>query len=323
MKPSEPLVSVVTPFYNTAAYLTECIESVQRQSYSNWEYVLVDNCSTDGSSEIAARYASNDARVSVIRNERLLPQVPNYNRALQCVAPAAEFVKVVEADNWLFPECLAQMVAVAQAHPSVGVVGSYNKTETQLRFTGLSLSRNIVPGRELWHSQFARDTYLFGAPTSVLMRADLVRQRQPFYDERLAVAEDLSACWDLLRVSDFGFVHQVLTFVRTENPSILSAIKGFEPQALDRLLLMHRHGRDFMDPPEFEATYKRVSDFYYRVLARGFLSRQGPAFWKYHRSGLAAEGLRLNRAALFKAISRELAGLLARPHKLGKMARRR
>jgi len=49
----EPLVSVVTPFYNTQAFLPECIESVLRQSYENWEYLLVDNCSTDGSGEIA------------------------------------------------------------------------------------------------------------------------------------------------------------------------------------------------------------------------------------------------------------------------------
>ena len=319
----EPLVSVVTPFYNTAPYLAECIESVQRQSYPHWQHVLVDNCSTDGSSEIAARYAREDSRISVVRNEQLLPQVPNYNRALRCVAPAADFVKVIEADNCLFPECLAQMVALARAHPNVGVVGSYSKTETQLRFTGLSLSSSVVPGRELWHLHFVNDAYLFGAPSTVLMRADLVRSRQPFYDECLVVAEDLSACWDLLRVSDFGFVHQVLTFVRTENASILSAIKGFEPQALDRLVLMHRHGRDFMDVPDFEATQERIAALYYRALARVILHRQGSGFWKYHRRGLSAEGLKLDRAALVWAVGRELAGLLAIPRKLGEMVRRR
>jgi glycosyltransferase involved in cell wall biosynthesis len=53
-----PLVSIVTPFYNTRDYLRECMESVLRQTYENSEYVLVDNCSTDGLSEIAADYAS-------------------------------------------------------------------------------------------------------------------------------------------------------------------------------------------------------------------------------------------------------------------------
>jgi glycosyltransferase involved in cell wall biosynthesis len=55
---SEPLVTIVTPFYNTRQYLEECIKSVLQQTYQNWEYALVDNCSTDGSSELAAEYAS-------------------------------------------------------------------------------------------------------------------------------------------------------------------------------------------------------------------------------------------------------------------------
>lgn len=52
-----PLVSFVTPFYNTEQYLEECIESVLRQTYGNWEYVLLNNCSTDKSVQIAERYA--------------------------------------------------------------------------------------------------------------------------------------------------------------------------------------------------------------------------------------------------------------------------
>ena len=52
---TEPKVMVLTPVYNGAAYLRECIESVLAQDYQNWEYLIVDNCSTDGCPEIAAR----------------------------------------------------------------------------------------------------------------------------------------------------------------------------------------------------------------------------------------------------------------------------
>ena len=78
----EPLVSVVTPFYNTAEFLRECIESVLSQTYSNFEYILVDNQSTDGSAAIAAEFAARDQRIRVVRNERFVDQVPNYNGAL-------------------------------------------------------------------------------------------------------------------------------------------------------------------------------------------------------------------------------------------------
>ena len=53
-----PLVSVVTPVYNGETYLAACIESVLSQSYSNWEYVIVNNCSTDRTLDIASDYAA-------------------------------------------------------------------------------------------------------------------------------------------------------------------------------------------------------------------------------------------------------------------------
>ena len=81
-----PLVSVVTPFYNTAAFLPECIESVLAQTYDNWEYILLDNCSTDGSTEIARKYAADEPRIRYVRNDELLPQVPNYNAALALIS---------------------------------------------------------------------------------------------------------------------------------------------------------------------------------------------------------------------------------------------
>src|SRR5262245_33791133 len=120
-----PLVSVVTPVYNAAEYLQECIESVRAQTYQNWDYTIVDNCSTDGSAAIARRYAAMDSRIRVCRNAHFLPAIPNHNAALREISTASKYCKVVFGDDWLFPECLQRMVVVAEAHPSVGIVGAY------------------------------------------------------------------------------------------------------------------------------------------------------------------------------------------------------
>src|SRR5262245_14126968 len=199
---AEPLVSVVTPFYNTAPYLAECIESVLRQSYRNFEYILVDNQSTDGSADIARKYAAQDPRIRVVRNDTFLGQVPNYNRGLSLISPESRYTKMVEADNWIYPHCLTEMVAVAEQHPRVVVVGAYATTEKRVRFLGLPRAVVTMPGRDVVRMHYLDDAYLFGAPTTVLIRSSSVRSRTPFFDDSTWLVEDLSALYELLRDGD-------------------------------------------------------------------------------------------------------------------------
>lgn len=66
------LVSIITPMYNAEKYIVGTIESVLEQSYKNWEMIIVDDCSTDGCSEIAKLYSENDDRIKYIRTEKIL-----------------------------------------------------------------------------------------------------------------------------------------------------------------------------------------------------------------------------------------------------------
>src|SRR5262245_55814999 len=109
-----PLVSVITPVHNGAEYLAECIASVLRQTYTHWELLVVDNKSTDATTEVAEEAAQGDPRVQVRREEEFLGVYGSHNRALRAMSPAARYVKFVHADDWLFPECLERMVAVAE-----------------------------------------------------------------------------------------------------------------------------------------------------------------------------------------------------------------
>src|SRR5215471_137333 len=67
--PDQAFVSVVTPFYNTEEYLAEAIESVLAQTHSNFEYILVNNCSTDGSVAIAESYLAREPRLRLLHNK--------------------------------------------------------------------------------------------------------------------------------------------------------------------------------------------------------------------------------------------------------------
>jgi glycosyltransferase involved in cell wall biosynthesis len=66
----QPLVWVTTPVYNGERFLAECIESVLAQTYENWQYTIVDNCSSDGTAQIVRDYAARDKAESSFRSSR-------------------------------------------------------------------------------------------------------------------------------------------------------------------------------------------------------------------------------------------------------------
>lgn len=322
-----PLVSVVTPFHNTAAYLEECIQSVLGQTYSNWEYILYDNCSDDGSTEIAEAYAKRDARVRFIRSDVLVDQLPNYNRALREISPESRYCKFVQADDWIFPSCLTEMVGLALTRPSIGLVGSYSLYEgddEKVGHAGLPFSRWPVFSGEDAARRFLRaERGFFGSPSCVLYRSDFVRAKDSFYMEVSDFCEDLDACLEILAHADFGFVFQVLTFNRRTNPSITARIQPYGPDLMHSYVLTHKFGRQVFSDDEFQWRMDRLARRYYSLLASGVLLRKGPKFWEFHRAGLRAVNLDVNRRQLVFAVIAELGRAILNPWRtLTKVARR-
>jgi glycosyltransferase involved in cell wall biosynthesis len=220
----QPLASVVTPVYNGAKYLEECIESVLRQTYENWEYVIVDNCSTDRTLEIARGYEQRDPRIRVVAADVFVDAIQNANRALREISPSSKYCKVLHADDWLFPDCLQQMIALAEQNPSVGIVSAYRQEMEKVSLTGLPRSIHVLSGHEICRSTLLGEPYpyLWGSPSSLLIRSDLVRENEPFYNVSNPFQDDQEACYEVLRANDFGFVHQVLTFTRRHEAAGIS-----------------------------------------------------------------------------------------------------
>jgi glycosyltransferase involved in cell wall biosynthesis len=306
---SAPLVSVVTPFYNTREYLPECIESVLHQTYPNWEYVLVDNQSTDGSGEVAAHYASRfPDKIRLIRTPSFLRQVQNYNFALTSISPSSKYCKMVQADDWLFPDCVKNMVDVAEAHPSVGIVASYVLEGDEVSLDGLPYPGREFSGREVCRLYFLKRKYLFGTPTSLLLRSELIRSRDPFYNEQYTPFEDGHTCFDLLKTWNFGFVHQILTYSRRDNESIISRIRPFNFEPFLHLSMLVVHGRDYLSEKEYDRCRKDFERQYFVYLARCACALRGKssAFWEFHRNGLASVNYSLDWRLLSKWVPRAL-----------------
>jgi glycosyltransferase involved in cell wall biosynthesis len=284
----QPLVSVVTPVYNGADYLGECIESVLNQTYENWEYVIVDNCSTDGTLEIAQSYEARDPRLRVVAADQFVGQIENQNRGVREISPESKYCKVLHADDWMFPECLERMVELAERNPTVGVVSAYRLEETRVTLDGLPPSISVIPGREMGRSTLLGSPYpfLFGTPSSVLISSDPVRARDPFYNEDNPWDEDTEACLEILRERDFGFVHQVLTFTRRLEGSPFSKQTRLGVQLPAHIKLVAKYGRVFLTESEYQRRLAVSLIFYSAFLTRNVRKLATPEFRAHHCSAL-------------------------------------
>jgi glycosyltransferase involved in cell wall biosynthesis len=285
----QPLVSVVTPVYNGEAYLRECIESVLAQTYTNWRYVIVNNRSTDRTLEIAQEYANRDPRIHVHDNDTFLPIMKNINNTFRQLSPQSKYCKMVLADDWIFPDCLEKMVTTAEANPSVGIVGSFGLNGHHVVWTGLPYPSLLVDGRKISRETLLGGPYIFGSPTTLMFRSDLVRGRDPFLDES-GPHGDHHTCLALLEHCDFGFVHQVLTYTRKRADSATSLSLRYNTYLLEHLPALLHFGPIYLTREENAQELKRWQREYYVYMAQSVLCFREKGFWDYHRRRLKELG---------------------------------
>ena len=309
----EPLVSIVTPVYNGASYLKECIESVLAQTYSQWEYIIINNCSTDNTLEIAREYAKTSDRIRVHDNTEFLGVIANHNLAFSLISPAAKYCKVVSADDFIFPDCVSRMVDLAEANPTVGLVGTYLLAGNRVLCDGLQYEQEVVNGREISRATLLGGPYVFGSPTSLLYRADLIRKGKAFYPHSNPHA-DTTACYESLEHSDFGFVHQVLAYARIHADSQTSKSLKVGTYKLALIGDLTRFGPKYLSPAELKQRLEYYLDSYYRVVINVLLERTRiKEFLDQQKAALEQIGLRFSFTRLMKTGFHMAIGILLRP----------
>jgi len=310
---SQPLVSLITPVYNGEKHLGECIESALAQTHQNWEYIIVNNCSTDRSLDIAKSYARKDTRIRIHNNQEFVGSIENHNIAFRQISPQSKYCKVLHADDWLFPECLTQMVKVAEENPSVGIVGSYSLHDSRVKCDGIPYPSTVVTGREICRLTLRRELYLFLSPTSLLIRSNLIHNVEAFYNKPQLYA-DVEACYEVLQQHDFGFVHQVLTYIRIHNESTSSVVYlRLGTIILANLSHLIKYGPVYLDTEEYNLLLKRRIKVYYRFLARNIFRLRDPHFRQHHLDTLKNLGYPLSNIKLMVALAFEALNTLLHP----------
>lgn len=294
-----PLVTVVTPVYNGEKYLAQCIESVLAQTYSHWEYVIVNNCSTDNTSAILEKYTKDNSRIHLFNNKEFVDVIENHNIAFRHISSSSAYCKVLQADDYMFPQCLEKMVNLAKQNPSCGLIGAYVLWGNRVASDGIPFTSSVIPGDEVCRLTLLKKIYPFVNLSGLMIRYDLVRNRDPFLKEK-KLHTDVESYYELLQNSDFGFVHQVLSFVRKHEDSLSATLaEPVNMYPLADLEILVKFGPVFLTEEEFQLQLSESLKAYYRILVKAIWQRRDDDFWKFHKDGLKTLGYPLRKKRLW------------------------
>lgn len=166
-----PKVSVCIPTYNGGSYIRGALDSVLQQKYSDYEVVIVDNCSTDNTEAVVAEFLSQSDKIFFFKNERNIGLTGNLNRCLEYAR--GEYIKYLCVDDLLLDGCLEQMVAGLDANPGVTLAcGGRLSIDERARVFGFrrySSRKDFVPGQNSISRCLFGGNFI-GEPTAVMFR---------------------------------------------------------------------------------------------------------------------------------------------------------
>jgi glycosyltransferase involved in cell wall biosynthesis len=248
-----PRISVCIPTYNGEKFLRECIESVLEQTFRDFEVVVVDDCSSDGTVAIVNEYAAGDPRIRVIRNEQNLGLVGNWNRCVELAR--GEWIKFVFQDDLLMPACLERMLQASCGH--AGLISCRRKlifeegTTARSREWYLqhaSMVDNLFSTEHVVSPERCQDlavkhpgSNLFGEPTAVMLHRT-VFPRFGLFNATLIMSCDLEY-WTRVAINTGAIcVPEELASFRVHQASASSAnldYRKYRTDTLDSLIIFH------------------------------------------------------------------------------------
>lgn len=220
-----PKISVCIPVRNGERFLSQALESVFSQTYGDFEVIVFDNASTDGTVSMVERFATGNDRVRLFRNERNIGLVGNFNACL--TRARGEYIKFLCADDLLLPPCLERMASALDKHTSVSLVTGGRKLVDEegsvvgvRRYAGIE---GIIHGQEAINRSLFGANYI-GEPTAVMFRRALASRG---YREDMSHLMDMEMWFHLLEQGDLACLLEPLCAVRRHaNQMTMHSIKS-------------------------------------------------------------------------------------------------
>ncbi|MFN6567621.1 glycosyltransferase family 2 protein [Dendronalium sp. ChiSLP03b] len=212
-----PKVTVLMPVYNGERYLREAIDSILAQTFPDFEFLIINDGSTDNTREIICSY--DEPRIRLIDNDYNLGLTRSLNKGLKLAE--GEFIARQDADDVSEPERLAKQVTFLKTHPEVTLVGTWYK---YIDPQGSLIGECNLPCK----STQIRWEILFYCPfvhSAVMFRKYTIVEQIGFYNEALSYAQDYDLWWRIVRQLQVANLNEYLIKLRS-NPDSMTATYG-------------------------------------------------------------------------------------------------
>jgi glycosyltransferase involved in cell wall biosynthesis len=258
------LVSIIMPVYNGEQYLRQAIDSALAQSYPDWELVVVDDGSMDGTAAIVQSYRDPRVRYAYQENRG---QAAALNRGLELAR--GEFVTTLDSDDWLPPGSLQNRLDCMNAHPDFGVVygdGVYCNAAGEAVMT---FTEHMPSGSQGDVYDILIVSPFYGTGAAVLVRRQVIEQFRIYYDDAIVWCQDWDFYIRLAEKTHFGFAPSNAIFYRLHNAGMtLTMPTGRRLESLLRLRFKVLASSRFM-----EASEASKAAFFYDFLIKDLHGR--------------------------------------------------
>jgi len=265
------------PTYNFAAYLPEAIESVINQSYYDFEFIIIDDCSDDSSADVIKSYANKDERIISSVNHENIGMVENWNLCLR--RATGEYVKFLFGDDCLSSKkALELMVSVLDTHHNISLVASArNVFDYRSSIIGIwsdYKGKIGYPGKRIIKDCLIEQKNKIGEPSVVMFRK---KHAERGFDLRYKQAVDLELWFHILEQGDFAFIEEPLCSFRIHSAQQTKLNEASGNLYVESFQLLHDYAnKPYVHMSALQREYMHFVPVYsvWKLYKKGRISRQ-------------------------------------------------
>lgn len=216
----EEKVSIIVPIYNVEKYLEKCIKSILNQTYKNIEVLLVDDCATDDSGNIAKEFEKNDNRCRYIKRENNGGLAAARNTGIE--AATGEYLAFVDSDDWISENFVLHLLNKAKEKKSDITICDYSMVDDNGKETLANTLENLDDNSKLEN----KIAYIRNHTVTKLYNREFFMNQQIRFPEEIRRAEDMAVTIPLLtRTKKIAILKESLYYYYQRTNSISNNIK--------------------------------------------------------------------------------------------------